>query len=545
VYKRKVYWQRRQYSCDTALCATLRREDRDMTESVPNRPPNASDGKSAGRKESEFRKLPAVDKLLSVPEIAALAAAYGSGPVTEATRAELDAARIAIESGEPAPTEGEWGTRIADSVLAASSSSLRPVINATGVVIHTNLGRTPLSNEAQNTVVRLAQGYSTLEYDLEAGQRGSRHAHPAKLLCQLTGAEDALVVNNNAAAVFLALTALCQGREVIVSRGELVEIGGGFRIPDVLRQSGATLVEVGTTNRTHPHDFAGAIGLRTAALMRIHASNFKQVGFVTKPELSELVEIAREQEPARSRGTAEAADASVESEPAGEGRIRVCGGRPLVIDDLGSGTLLDTAQFGLAPEPMVQSSVQAGADIITFSGDKLLGGPQAGLIVGKAELIGRLRAHPLARALRVDKMTLAALDATLLSYRRGRATAEIPAWRMIAEKGDSVQKRAREFQRQLTAAKIESAVIPGESTIGGGSLPGETLPTSLLALDMRRPDSAAASLRRADPPVICRIQKDQLLFDLRTVLPEQEQALLEILCSHLPGRDGGADGTVL
>ena len=237
--------------------------------------------------------------------------------------------------------------------------------------------------------------------------------------------------------------------------------------------------------------------------------------------------------------------AGVESEPAGEFQGRAYGDRPLVIDDLGSGTLLDTAQFGLAPEPMVQSSVQAGGDIITFSGDKLLGGPQAGLIVGKAELIGRLRAHPLARALRVDKMTLAALDATLQSYRRGRATAEIPVWRMIAEKGDSVKERAREFQRQLTAAKIESAVVPGRSTIGGGSLPGETLPTSLLALDMPRPDSAAASLRQADPPIVCRIQKDQLLLDLRTVLPEQEQALLKILSNHLPDLDGQAGGAGL
>ncbi|MCY3710615.1 MAG: L-seryl-tRNA(Sec) selenium transferase [Caldilineaceae bacterium] len=516
-----------------------------MKETGSNRPPNSSDGEKRQSEVPEYRKLPAVDKLLSVPEIAALAAAYGSGPVTEATRAELDAARTAIDSGEPAPTEGQWRTRITDSVLAASSSSLRPVINATGVIIHTNLGRTPLGNEAQDAVVHLAKGYSTLEYDLEAGQRGSRHAHPARLLCELTGAEDALVVNNNAAAVFLALTALCQGREVIVSRGELVEIGGGFRIPDVLRQSGATLVEVGTTNRTHPHDFAGAIGPRTAALMRIHASNFKQVGFVAKPELADLVEIAREHGAARSRRAAEVVGAGVESEPAGEFQGRAYGDRPLVIDDLGSGTLLDTAQFGLAPEPMVQSSVQAGADIITFSGDKLLGGPQAGLIVGKAELIGRLRAHPLARALRVDKMTLAALDATLQSYRRGRATAEIPVWRMIAEKGDSVKERAREFQRHLTAAKIESAAVPGRSTIGGGSLPGETLPTSLLALDTPRPDSAAASLRQADPPIICRIQKDQLLLDLRTVLPEQEQALLETLSSHLPDLDGLAGGAGL
>ncbi len=455
---------------------------------------------------AEFRKLPAVDTLLQRAEIVALATEYGTGPVTAAARAELDAARSAIHSGQPALTGEQWTERIARRVIVADASSLRPVINATGVLIHTNLGRAPLSQEAQTAVVHLARGYSTLEYDLEAGRRGSRHTHPSRLLCELTGAEDALVVNNNAAAVFLVLTALCQGREVIVSRGELVEIGGGFRIPDVLRQSGATLVEVGTTNRTHPQDFARAVSAQTAALMRIHASNFKQLGFVKKPELTQLVTIARS-------------------------HIRAPGSRPLVIDDLGSGTLLDTARFGLAEEPMAQSSVRAGADVITFSGDKLLGGPQAGLIVGTAECIERLRAHPLARALRVDKMTLAALDATLRAYRRGRATVEIPVWRMIVQSADAVQQRARQFRQQLTAAGIDVAVIPGRSGIGGGSLPGETLPTFLLALDIPRPDDAAASLRQANPPVICRIQKELLLFDLRTVLPEQEQALLDGLRS--------------
>ena len=493
----------------------------------------------------EYRKLPAVDKLLSVPEIAALAADYGSGPVTEATRAELEAARMAIQNGQPAPTDGQWKERITDSVIAASASSLRPVVNATGVLIHTNLGRTPLSNEAQEAVVRLAKGYSTLEYDLEAGQRGSRHAHPARLLCELTGAEDALVVNNNAAAVFLVLTALCDGREVIVSRGELVEIGGGFRIPDVLRQSGATLVEVGTTNRTHPHDFVEAIGPRTAALMRIHASNFKQVGFVTKPELAELVEIAHGQQSASAQGSTGIVDAGFESDPLGDGQNRVPDDRPLIIDDLGSGTLLDTTQFGLTPEPMVQSSVLAGADVITFSGDKLLGGPQAGLIVGKAEFISKLRSHPLARALRVDKMTLAALDATLGAYRRMRATDEIPVWRMIAQTAEAIQQRAHQFQRQLAAANVETELIPGKSTVGGGSLPGETLPTVLLALDMPRPDNAAAALRKMDPPVICRIQKDRLLFDLRSVLPEQEETLFENLSSRLSALDGGAGGAGL
>ena len=511
-----------------------------MKEIGVNRPSSASGGRKPVRETAEFRKLPAVDKLLSVPEITALVAEYGSGPVTEAARSELNAARTAIHSGQPAPSAGEWKERITDSVLAGSVSSLRPVINATGVVIHTNLGRTPLSDAAQEAVVRLAQGYSTLEYDLEAGQRGSRHAHPARLLCELTGAEDALVVNNNAAAVFLALSALCVGREVIVSRGELVEIGGGFRIPDVLRQSGATLVEVGTTNRTHAQDFAGATGPRTAALMRIHASNFKQVGFVKKPELTELVEVARGQGAASAWDFTETTDTALTSDAAGDGQSRASGDRLLVIDDLGSGTLLDTAQFGLTPEPMVQSSVQAGADIITFSGDKLLGGPQAGLIVGKGEHIATLRSHPLARALRVDKMTLAALDATLQSYRRGRASADIPVWRMIAQSEDEVRQRARRIQRQLAEADIEAELIPGESTVGGGSLPGETLPTALLAFAIPQPDSAAAALRRAEPPVICRIQNDRLLVDLRTVLPEQEQALFTSLRSRLHALSGGS-----
>jgi L-seryl-tRNA(Ser) seleniumtransferase len=506
-----------------------------MTESGPTQTPISPDRQKQQREAAEFRKLPAVDKLLQRPEIAALAEAYGSGPVTAETRAELDGARVAIHNGQTAPNEQQLTDRITDNVIAADAPSLRPVTNATGVLIHTNLGRTPLSQEAQDAVIHLSQGYSTLEYDLETGQRGSRHAHPARLLCELTGAEDALVVNNNAAAVFLALTALCNKREVVVSRGELVEIGGGFRIPDVLRQSGATLVEVGTTNRTHPHDFAAAISPNTAALMRIHASNFKQTGFIKKPDLTDLVEIAHAQG---------AAHVDVESETGGNGKGTVSADRPLVIDDLGSGTLLNTARFGLAPEPMVQSSVQAGADIITFSGDKLLGGPQAGLIVGKAEFIARLRSHPLARALRVDKMTLAALDATLRAYRRDRATAEIPVWRMIAQPAEAVQQRAVRCQRQLAAADIEVAVIPGKSTIGGGSLPGETLPTFLLALDIPQPDSAAAALRQADMPIICRIQKNLLLFDLRTVLPEQEQALLATLSSRLPLLDGQAGRAV-
>ena len=344
---------------------------------------------------------------------------------------------------------------------------------------------------------------------------------------------------------FWALAAMCQGREVIVSRGELVEIGGGFRIPDVLRQSGATLAEVGTTNRTHPHDFANAISPRTAALMRIHASNFRQLGFVKKPELNQLVAIAQAHRAKESPDPLSAVDpvqipgaddrAPAERTPAERPGPEWPGPEwpgpewPIVIDDLGSGTLLDTTRFGLAAEPMVQASVQAGADIITFSGDKLLGGPQAGLIVGKSKYISRLRAHPLARALRVDKMTLAALDATLRAYRSGRAATEIPVWRMIDQPAKAVMLRAQQIQKQLGAAGLEATVIRGESTIGGGSLPGETLPTHLLALDTLQPDELTAALRNNDPPVICRIQNDLLLFDLRTVLPDQDTELLEAL----------------
>ncbi|MCW5844616.1 MAG: L-seryl-tRNA(Sec) selenium transferase [Caldilinea sp.] len=449
-------------------------------------------------RQSEYRKLPAVDVLLRLPAVALLAAEHGDAALTTGVRAVLAAARTAIAAGDPAPAADAWAALVLTHLAAADVPSLRPVINATGVIVHTNLGRAPLSPAALAAVQAVAAGYSSLEYDLAAGARGSRHDHARQLLRELTGAEDAMVVNNNAAAVFLVLSALCQGRGVLISRGQLVEIGGGFRIPDVLRQSGASLVEVGTTNRTHARDFAAAVTAETAAIMRVHSSNFKQVGFVTMPELDELAALAH------GRGM-------------------------LLVDDLGSGTLLDTAAYGLAPEPMVQQSVAAGADLITFSGDKLLGGPQAGLIVGRAELVERLRRHPMARALRVDKMTLAALEATLRSYRRGRAVDEIPVWQMIAAPADDLATRATRWQARLAEAGIAAQVQPGESAVGGGSLPGETLPTWLLAVDHAAPDAAAARLRRGSRPVVCRIQHDRLLFDPRTVLAEQEGPLLDAL----------------
>jgi len=458
-----------------------------------------TDAQSPSTAPDEYRKLPSVDVLLRSPQAATLGAAYGAEQMTDAIRSLLAESRAAIQRGGAAPAQADLLDQLAERLDRENQPSLRPVINATGVIIHTNLGRAPLSAAARQAIAAIAVGYNNLEYDIEAGERGSRYSHARQLLQELTGAEDALVVNNNAGAVFLVLSALCAPQEVIISRGELVEIGGGFRIPDVLRQSGAKLVEVGTTNRTRASDYANAIDNETAALMRVHASNFQQIGFVAKPSLAELVQTARESWWAD---------------------------RLLVIDDLGSGTLLDTTPFGLSPEPTVQQSIAAGADIVTFSGDKLLGGPQAGLIVGKAEQIAEIRRHPLTRALRVDKLTLAALEATLQAYRRGQAVDEIPVWQMIGASPESLRQRAEGWRERLTAAGLPAEVLPGQSTVGGGSLPGETLPTFLLALNLPDPDTFAARLRQASPPVVGRIQQDKLLFDPRTVLPGEDDGLI-------------------
>jgi L-seryl-tRNA(Ser) seleniumtransferase len=454
--------------------------------------------KGGGRETDALRRLPSVDRLLQNEAVAALAAAYGHDLAVAAAREALAQARRAITAGEPAPTPDALVALVRERLSAMLRPTLRPVINATGVIIHTNLGRAPLSEAARQAMEAAARGYSNLEYDLETGERGSRYVHAEALLCRLTGAEAALVVNNNAAAVLLALTVLAAGREVVISRGQLVEIGGGFRIPEVLKQSGARLVEVGTTNRTHPRDYEAAIGENTALLLRVHASNFKQIGFVTQVSLAELVEIG--------------------------GRHNLP-----VVDDLGSGTLLDTTAYGLAAEPTVQGSVQAGAALTTFSGDKLLGGPQGGIIVGRREIVERLHRHPLTRALRVDKVTLAGLQATLLHYLRGEATQAIPVWRMIATPLADVEARARRWAEALAAAGLPATVVPGESTIGGGSLPGETLPTALVALDVASPDGVAARLRAGDPPVIARIASDKLLLDPRTVLPDEDGTLLGAL----------------
>ena len=445
-----------------------------------------------------LRALPPVDALLNAA--APLIATYGRSATATAIRATLDATRRHIRHGASATTD-------IDSLLEAVSArlqaeftpTLRPVINATGVIIHTNLGRAPLSAAAQAAVSAVAQAYSTLEFDLEDGKRGSRLIHAEALLRDLTGAEAALVVNNNAAATVLMLAGLAQGRQVIVSRGQLVEIGGGFRVPDIMRQSGAHLVEVGTTNRTRAADYEQAITDDTALLMRVHSSNFKQIGFTEETPLADLVRIAHQH------------------------NLRV-------VDDLGSGALVDTATYGLEHEPTVQESLAAGADVVAFSGDKLLGGPQAGILVGRREVIETLKRHPLARAIRADKLCLAALSATLDHYRRGEEWREIPVLWMIARPLAELQRIARRWARQLGPA---ASVIPGESTVGGGSLPGATLPSALVALDVPTPDTLAAALRGASTPVIARIADDRLLLDPRTVLPGQEKTLLATLRAAL------------
>ncbi|MBE0481436.1 MAG: L-seryl-tRNA(Sec) selenium transferase [Dehalococcoidia bacterium] len=452
--------------------------------------------------ESRFRCLPSVDSLLSEARIRQLGEVYPHDVVVDLIRKDLDRNRALIAGGGECPSSGEIVESICARLRELVSPGPRPVINATGVILHTNLGRAPLSKAAIEAMAKAGKGYCDLEFDLQTGQRGSRDVHVEALICQITGAEAALVVNNNASAVLLGLSALARRKEVIVSRGQSIEIGGGFRIPEVLRQSGAKLVEVGTTNCTYARDFEEAIGPRTAALLSVHSSNFRIVGFAADVALRELVELA--------------------------GRYDL-----LVLDDLGSGCLLDTTAFGLGPEPRVQDSISQGASLAFFSGDKLLGGPQAGIIAGRKDLVDKLKKHPLARAVRIDKTRLAGLAATLLSYLRGEAVSEIPVWQMISAGLDRLEERAAEWAEALGES---ASVVEGESMVGGGSLPGSTLPTRLVAAGRPtgRPDQdfarrLAESLRRQDPPVIGRLSGNQLYLDPRSVLPEEDAVVLESL----------------
>lgn len=434
-----------------------------------------------------WRDLPAVEAVLA--QASAELAAFGRPLVTDLIRARLAAARAALTANPavPAPTLADLLAAVRAEAHALTTPTLRPVINATGVILHTNLGRAPLAAEALAAMHAVGQGYNTLEFDLGAGGRGSRTVHAETLLTRLTGAPAALVVNNAASALLLALSALAKGRPALIGRSQLIEIGGGFRVPEVMQQSGVKLVEVGATNRTRLADYRAALTDRTALIVRAHASNFQIIGFAEDTPLAELVTL----------------------------------GVP-VLDDIGSGALLDTAAFGLAHEPTVQESVQAGAALTIFSGDKLLGGPQAGIIVGRADLLARLKKHPLARAIRADKTILAGLAATLNLYLTDRAVTHLPIWQMIAAPLAALEVRARAWQAALAVGQV----VPAESAIGGGSLPGQTLPTWALALSARHPNRLAARLRALPTPIIARVNQDAVLFDPRTVLPREEADLL-------------------
>ena len=454
---------------------------------------------------SEFRNLPSVDQVLAHESIRQLIEdrGYPHSLLVSLVRETLDGARRIIAGGGPSPAIDEIVEAVSSRLQSLETFRLRPVVNATGVLLHTNLGRAPLSREATEAISMIAADYSNLEFDLRSGRRGSRHTHVEGLLCQLTGAEAALVVNNNASGVLLGLTALARRKEVVVSRGQAVEIGGSFRIPDVMRQSGARLVEVGTTNCTYAADYEQAITPRTAALMRVHSSNFRLVGFVNQATLEEIVDVANRSSVA-------------------------------VLDDLGSGCFLDTTVFGLDAEPMVQQSVAAGAGLTFFSGDKLVGGPQAGIIVGRKQLVDKLKKHPMARAVRIDKIRLAALIATLVHYLKDEATSKIPVWRMIATPLEEIERRAESWARVLGDL---GEVIDGETMVGGGSLPGGTLPTRLVAIvgQGKRKRGAnisqtmSARLRAMSTPVIGRISEDRLLLDPRSVLPEDDATVLAAL----------------
>jgi len=458
-----------------------------------------------------LRTLTSVDRLIRMKSAQELERVYGRESTVNALRSALSDVRMALIDGlKPDTTSHALILDARRRLRMRFTPTLRPVINATGVIVHTNLGRAVLSDSAQRAMVEAASQYVTLEYDLHEGGRGSRMTHAETLLKEVTGAEAAMVVNNNAAASILALAGLARRKKVIVSRGQLVEIGGGFRVPDIMRQSGAKLTEVGTTNRTRASDYERAIDADTAMLLRVHSANFKQIGFTESTPIEQMVDVAHTH-------------------------------HILCTDDLGSGAVIDTAVFGIAHEPTVQESISAGVDLVWFSGDKLLGGPQSGILVGRAELIERLKRHPLARAIRADKLCLAALTATLDHYRRGEAATHIPVWRMLNR---SLEELTRTAERWLLILKarvpdLHAELIPTQSTVGGGSLPGETVNSIALAVHVhgQGPDALLMRLRHVEFPIIARIHNDEVVFDPRTVLERQEQALIDGICAALVASD--------
>ena len=447
----------------------------------------------------QFRNLPSVDSVLSQGDVATVSQSFDRDWVVSVVREELETARDGIRNGGESPDVERIASLVYRRLYDTIRAEPRQVINATGVVIHTNMGRAPLSRAAIEASNQAAQGYSSLELDLITGRRGSRQSQLQALLRQITGAEAALAVNNNASAMLLGLSALAAGKEVVVSRSEAVEIGGGFRVPDVLRQSGGTLVDVGTTNRTYVRDYEEAVTENTAAFLKVHSSNFRVEGFTASVDTNDLAELGE--------------------------RLRIP-----VLHDVGSGSLLLTEKYGMVHEPTPQESIKDGAGLVFFSGDKLLGGPQAGIVIGKKELVDILARHPLARAVRIDKLSLASLSATLAHYLKGEAENEIPVWRMISTSEADLKKRAKLWQSALGCS---SSIEKSRSAVGGGSLPGETLPTWVLSLDCRNvgAEGVMRRLRESDTPVVARIDENRVLLDPRTVLPEEDGPLLDALRS--------------
>ena len=448
------------------------------------------------------RQLPSVDSLLADPQIKGLGSRHPRGLLVRAVRAAVDAARA---GGGAVPATG-WAAAVTEQLERAATPSLLPVINATGVVLHTNLGRSLLARPAIAAMTRVAESYASLEYDLGKGARGSRHAICRDLLVELTGAEDALVVNNAAAGLVLALSGLARDGEAIVSRGELVEIGGAFRVPDILARSGARLVEIGTTNRTHVDDYVKAMTPKTKALLKVHRSNFRVTGFTAEVDAAELAQLGH-------------------------------AGGAASLYDLGSGLLLDLTPWGLTGEPLVRDAVASGVDLVVFSGDKLLGGPQAGIVLGGTRTLDACRADPLARAVRADKYTLAALEATLALYRDPeRARHEIPTLRMLTEEGVEIRRRGEALKNGV-GGKASVQLVEGLSEVGGGSFPEAKLPTWLVQLkaDKRSAESISQRLRASDPPVIARIENDCVLLDPRTILPDQVPLAVQAVIDALAG----------
>ena len=447
----------------------------------------------------QYRNLPNVNSILENDAVQEIVSLYKRDWVVELVRETIDQARETISKGHACPTLPEIISTIKDRVALLTVQSPRRVINATGVIIHTNLGRSPLSDNAMEAALAASAGYSDLEFDLSSGRRGSRQSHLQSLLKEITGAEASLVVNNNASALLLGLSALADGKEVIVSRGEAVEIGGGFRVPDVMEQSGAVLIDVGTTNRTYVRDYANSLTPQTGVFLKAHASNFRVEGFTAEVSIGELVELGR-----------------VNDIP--------------VIHDVGSGALLDTDKYGLAHEPTPQESISAGAGLVMFSGDKLLGGPQAGIISGDRVLVEKLSRHPLARAIRIDKISLASLTATLMHYLKGEAEAKIPIWKMISAHPDQIRLRAQKWKESV---QVDAEIIESKSAVGGGSLPGETLNSWSLAIDsagvLGGAQALVTRLRENVPPIIARIDGDKVLLDPRTVMENEEDLVVDAL----------------